>query len=212
MAQFSMNIWFVNRISNGGYFVEDGWVREVDPSSGYKRFEFTDELYVAALREIAKLKEVIEQPKISQSEKDLRTVQFYNHFGPLSGPEPLMKGEPIGLLTTLVAMNMSISGKPKEVRKLEIELVQIPDDTGKLVTHIKPEIFAEALLWAIEFQPEKTFTTCQYFLRVGSNRKRNKGKVCPRFCVIQTDGRRQWDDGCQKAYWDFETKQQKEES
>ena len=58
-----MNIWFVNRISNGGYFVEGGWVREVDPSSGYKRFEFTDELYVAALREIAKLKEASSEIK-----------------------------------------------------------------------------------------------------------------------------------------------------
>lgn len=209
MAKFSMNVWFANRISTGGYCVDDGHVKEVDPKSAYDGLVFTEELYVAALREIVKLREVLEQPTISQSEKNLRTIQFYNQFGPLTGPAALEPtGEPINVLSTLLAHSISVSKRPKPIRKFEMEIIQKPDESGKLVPHIKPEFFIEALMWAIEFKPEKAFRTCKYFLQVGTSRKRNKGKVCPRFCVIKTDGRRQWDEGCQVAYREFEAKRQ----
>ncbi len=214
-------IFFENRKSVGGYeFTEGAYIREKIPHAAYETVKFDEITFQAALREIITTSEMFaseQQPNLARQ----RVIDFYNSYGPLTGSietwiseggpfeyndmdswretdhfvdeRTPLPGEPLMIFMFLPrAVTASIS------RRMTTRVVEVTDGYGNLAPHIQPNDLFVALFLSAKFPSENTWVICEYFQKYGQARPRRKG-ACPPQCMIQTDGRRAWGDGCSEA-------------
>ena len=219
MPQFQM--FFENQKSVLGYeYVDKNFIRERTPSAAKETIKFDERTLQAALREIVAVSEMFaseQQPNLSRE----KVIDFYNSYGPLTGDIDLWVklGGPIEYndLDTWretghwVDERIPCPGEPLNIFRIfpwsikasvskdaYLRVIEVTDGDGNVVPHIQPRDLFTALLLTAKFPSENTWVICEYFQKYGRGRVRRKGE-CPPNCMVQTDGRRAWGDGCSEA-------------
>lgn len=214
-------LFFQNQKSVGGYeYVEDAFIREKTPEAAKETVNFSEQTLQVALRQVLDVAELFasrQHPKLTID----KLIDFYNAFGPLTGEidtwinegGPFEYNDMDSWRETGISLDerTKCPGEPQMIffllprafsapisREMTTRVIEVTDSDGNVIPHIQPRDLFEALLLTSKFPSENTWVTCQYFKKYGYARLRRNGN-CPPQCIIQTDGRRAWGDGCSEA-------------
>ena len=214
-------IFFENQKSVGGYeYVDKTFIREKNPRAAKETVKFNEQTLQVALRQVRAWAELFssnQHPNLCKQ----KIIDFYNAYGPLTGDIQtwVKQGGPPGYndmdtvreTGRLVDERIPCPGEPQMIfgvlalapsapvsRYMTTRVIEVTDGEGNVVPHIEPRDLWQALLLTSKFPSENTWVTCEYFKKYGHARLRRKGN-CPPNCIIQTDGRRAWGDGCSEA-------------
>ena len=199
MPQFQ--IFFENRKSVGGYRCavsgDEITILPLLHDAAYETVKFDDRKLQTALRRLLNISEMHQQGTMPLQTNEA-VIKFIEDFGPLashSDKKSVAHGlEPFHIFMQALsrALNRPISDEYK------IRIIEVTIGKNKIVPHLAPSNLFEALLLTAKFPSENTWVICEYFQKYGRGRLRRKGE-CPPNCMVQTDGRRAWGDGCSEA-------------
>jgi hypothetical protein len=199
-----VHFFFANKRAYSGYmFSENGAVVPIEPDLGYETLNFDTELAVKAFREFYDLIAEIWQTKTISSVEPLasKVIGFCDNYG-LPGPD-----SDAMFFELLAGMFMKCFDEQYDNRPTKIRIER--DDEGRGQSFIEPGSLVDYFVWISNFPPKNSWTVCRYrLLNEGQSRARNLGKRCPPLCILPTDGRRQWGDGCQPA-WNMKQKRER---